>query len=138
MLLLSPMACRSTLYLLVQVWDPSVHSCPATPHTASTVRIYLTFELYYHLWVVAFYRYLLLSHAPYYLSRITQWCGVYEKGRFKPDGAWIYLSTVNAISQMVALHSLIYFYMGTRKLLGPIRPVGKFLSIKAIVFAIFW
>ncbi len=71
-------------------------------------------------------------------NRITQWCGVYEKGKIRFDKAWIYLAIFNAISQMIAIHSLIYFYKGTRKLLGPIKPVWKFLTIKAIVFAIFW
>lgn len=52
--------------------------------------------------------------------------------------AYIYLTIINVISQGIALHSLIYFYKGTRELLKPIHPVGKFLSIKAIVFAMFW
>lgn len=38
----------------------------------------------------------------------------------------------------MALHSLIYFYKGTHDLLKPIHPVGKFLTIKAIVFFAFW
>jgi hypothetical protein len=63
---------------------------------------------------------------------------VYVKGTFKANNAWVYLSIANVISQACALHSLIYFYRGTRQLLKPIHPVGKFLSIKAIIFAMFW
>lgn len=63
---------------------------------------------------------------------------MYGKGKFQADRAWVYLAVINAVSQMVAIHSLIYFFKGTRKLLKPIHPVGKFLTIKAIVFAIFW
>lgn len=69
---------------------------------------------------------------------ITQLCGKYHKGLLKPDNAWVYLSLMNGISQAGALYSLVYFYRGTRQLLKPIHPVGKFLSIKLIIFAVFW
>ena len=72
------------------------------------------------------------------LCRITQLCGVYGKGHLSPKGAFLYIGIMNGVSQMIALHSLIYFYKGTRSLLKPIHPVGKFLSIKAIVFFTFW
>ena len=70
--------------------------------------------------------------------RITQICGVYGKGRLSLKNAYLYIGIMNGISQMIALHSLIYFYKGTRPLLKPIHPVGKFLSVKAIVFFTFW
>ena len=70
--------------------------------------------------------------------RITQICGVYDKGHIRLNRAFLYIGLMNAVSQIIALHSLIYFYKGTRKLLKPLNPVGKFLSIKAIVFFTFW
>lgn len=73
-----------------------------------------------------------------FAALVTYWCGVYDKGKINFGRAWIYLGIINGVSQMIAIHALIYFYKGTRKLLGPIRPVWKFISIKAIVFAIFW
>lgn len=72
------------------------------------------------------------------LFRITQLSKVYFKGQLRANNAWIYLSLVNGISQAIALTCLITFYKGTRELLKPLHPIGKFLSIKAIIFAMFW
>ena len=69
---------------------------------------------------------------------MTQLCHVYSKGDIKAKNAWVYLSIGNAISQACAVYSLVYFYRGTRQLLKPLHPVGKFLSIKIIIFAMFW
>ncbi len=41
-------------------------------------------------------------------------------------------------ARQIAIHSLIYFYLGTKHLLKPLKPVWKFLSIKAIIFFAFW
>jgi hypothetical protein len=64
--------------------------------------------------------------------------GVYNEGHFSPDGSYVYLATLNFFSVCIALHSLLYFYKGTKHLLKPINPVGKFLTIKAIIFFSFW
>ncbi len=40
--------------------------------------------------------------------------------------------------QLHALYCLIYFYYSTKTVLAPIKPVGKFLAIKMIVFFTFW
>ena len=69
---------------------------------------------------------------------ITQLCGVYDKGHLSFKRAFVYIGIMNGVSQMIAMYSLIYFYKGTRTLLSPIHPVGKLLSIKAIVFFTFW
>jgi uncharacterized protein Usg len=69
---------------------------------------------------------------------ITHLAGVYKEGEFHPDNAWLYLAIVNALSQAVALQTLFFFYKCVRHLLKPIKPLGKFMSIKAIVFFAFW
>lgn len=70
--------------------------------------------------------------------RITQLTHCYTKGDIRINNAWMYLSIINGLSQAVALHSLVYFYRGTRQLLKPLHPIWKFLSIKVIIFAMFW
>jgi hypothetical protein len=40
--------------------------------------------------------------------------------------------------QCWALYCLVLFYIGLKKELQPLNPVGKFVAVKAIVFFSFW
>ena len=45
---------------------------------------------------------------------------------------------LTSISQGWALYCLVLFYKGLRHELAPMKPVAKFLSVKALVFFSFW
>ena len=74
------------------------------------------------------------------LSMLLEAVGGLHEGEL--DGAlghgWIYLVLLRNASQFWALYSLVLFYHGTAKLLAPISPFAKFLSIKLVIFATFW
>lgn len=48
------------------------------------------------------------------------------------------MAVVLNFSQMWALYCLVQFYNVTHERLAPIKPLAKFLSFKAIVFATWW
>lgn len=49
-----------------------------------------------------------------------------------------YITVVLNFSQMWALYCLVQFYNVTHQKLQPIKPLAKFISFKAIVFATWW
>ncbi|KAK7945003.1 hypothetical protein WMY93_000731 [Mugilogobius chulae] len=72
------------------------------------------------------------------IALICQLCGVYDEGNFSSKNAWTYLVIFNNISQLFAMYCLVLFYRALRDELSPIRPVGKFLCVKMVVFVSFW
>lgn len=56
----------------------------------------------------------------------------------KWDYRYPYITIVLNFSQMWALFCLVKFYNVTHERLQPIRPLAKFISFKAIVFATWW
>lgn len=60
------------------------------------------------------------------------------KGDFTYKGGYLYVCVLTNLSQCWALYCLIFFYYATKNELAPIRPVGKFLSVKALVFFTWW
>ncbi|XP_010775105.1 transmembrane protein 184C-like, partial [Notothenia coriiceps] len=72
------------------------------------------------------------------IALICQLCGVYDEGNFSSKNAWTYLVIFNNMSQLFAMYCLVLFYRALREELGPIKPVGKFLCVKMVVFVSFW
>ncbi|XP_035283280.1 transmembrane protein 184C isoform X2 [Anguilla anguilla] len=72
------------------------------------------------------------------IALICQLCDVYDEGNFSSRNAWTYLVIVNNVSQLFAMYCLVLFYRALREELSPIRPVGKFLCVKLVVFVSFW
>jgi len=63
---------------------------------------------------------------------------VYKEGDFTTKGGYLYICILTNLSQCWALYCLVIFYYATKNELSPIRPVGKFLSVKALVFFTWW
>ncbi|XP_042326075.1 transmembrane protein 184C [Sceloporus undulatus] len=72
------------------------------------------------------------------IALICELVGVYDEGNFSFKNAWTYLVIFNNISQLFAMYCLVLFYKVLRDELNPIRPVGKFLCVKMVVFVSFW
>lgn len=60
--------------------------------------------------------------------------GVYGEGIFKANYAFPYISAVNNFSQFLAMYCLVLFYRANSEELAHMKPIGKFLCIKAVVF----
>ncbi len=69
---------------------------------------------------------------------LLEWKGWYREGHFDWQSGYLYICILTNMSQCWALYSLIFFYYATKTELSPIRPVGKFLSVKALVFFTWW
>ncbi|KAK8991508.1 hypothetical protein V6N11_062519 [Hibiscus sabdariffa] len=72
------------------------------------------------------------------LALLLEVFGVYGDGEFKWYYGYPYITVVMNFSQMWALYCLVQFYDVTHERLRPIRPLAKFISFKAIVFATWW
>ncbi|MED6119514.1 hypothetical protein PIB30_117800 [Stylosanthes scabra] len=73
-----------------------------------------------------------------FLALVLELCGVYGDGEFKWYYGYPYIAVVLNFSQMWALFCLVQFYNVTHERLEPIKPLAKFISFKAIVFATWW
>uniref|UniRef100_A0A1I8N2D5 Organic solute transporter Ostalpha n=1 Tax=Musca domestica TaxID=7370 RepID=A0A1I8N2D5_MUSDO len=73
-----------------------------------------------------------------FISVICELCGVYGEGTFAGNVAFPYIVVINNISQFVAMYCLVLFYRANKEDLKPMKPIPKFLCIKAVVFFSFF
>lgn len=83
-------------------------------------------------------QYVLLKFVSAICIMILEHLGFYHEGDFNPRGGYLYICFFTNLSQCWALYCLVFFYYATHNELSPIRPVGKFLSVKALVFFTWW
>ena len=83
-------------------------------------------------------QYVLIKFMCSFIVVILERNKIYKEGNFTPKGGYLYICILTNLSQCWALYCLILFYFATKTELSPIRPVGKFLSVKALVFATWW
>ncbi|VVC91698.1 transmembrane protein 184C [Leptidea sinapis] len=72
------------------------------------------------------------------ISMICELNGVYGESDFSAGVAFPYMIAINNLSQFVAMYCLVLFYKANRAELKPMKPIGKFLCIKAVVFFSFF
>lgn len=63
---------------------------------------------------------------------------LYAEGDFDPKSGYLWITVVTCLSQSWALYVLVLFYRATHKEMAHIHPMGKFLTIKTIVFFSWW
>ncbi|KAL6585708.1 hypothetical protein OROMI_002352 [Orobanche minor] len=83
-------------------------------------------------------QYMILKTLCAFLAFVLELCGVYGDGEFKWYYGYPYITIVLNFSQMWALYCLVQFYNVTHRKLEAIKPLAKFISFKAIVFATWW
>jgi Organic solute transporter Ostalpha len=65
---------------------------------------------------------------------ICELSGVYGESQFKFSVAYPYIAFINNISQFCAMYCLVLFYRANYDELRAMKPLAKFLCIKAVVF----
>ncbi|XP_038699449.1 protein LAZ1 homolog 2 isoform X3 [Tripterygium wilfordii] len=83
-------------------------------------------------------QYMILKTFCAFLAFLLELFGVYGDGEFKWYYGYPYIAVILNFSQMWALYCLVQFYNVTHERLQSIRPLAKFISFKAIVFATWW
>ncbi|KAF9662346.1 hypothetical protein SADUNF_Sadunf18G0043300 [Salix dunnii] len=83
-------------------------------------------------------QYMILKTLCAFLAFLLELFGVFGDGEFKWYYGYPYIAVVLNFSQTWALYCLVQFYNVTHEQLKPIKPLAKFISFKAIVFATWW
>jgi hypothetical protein len=64
--------------------------------------------------------------------------GIWGEGTFDATRGFFWAAMLTNISQGWALYCLVLFYKGLHSELAPMKPLAKFMSVKALVFFSFW
>lgn len=74
------------------------------------------------------------------LAFISQLLNIYGEGNWNPLSGKTFpiLLLINNASQLLAMYCLVIFYTGYSQELRPMKPLGKFFSIKLVVFFSFF
>ncbi|CAL1530878.1 unnamed protein product [Lymnaea stagnalis] len=83
-------------------------------------------------------QYTLVRPAMTIIAFFCEMGGKYDEGDFNFVTAWSYIVIISNMSQIFAMYCLVLFYRAFREELKPLRPVPKFLCVKAVVFLSFW
>ncbi|ODM96812.1 Transmembrane protein [Orchesella cincta] len=111
----------------------------------SSAILYLLTAKYYHILTgLIFYRFTtFFLFAVFVIGKwdknsICELFGVYGEDEYRSNMAFPYIIAINNVSQFVAMYCLVLFYRANKDELQPMRPIGKFLCIKSVVFFSFF
>lgn len=116
---------KLTSFLVVYVLILCIHSI---------LNINFDFSEFVHNCKHGILQYTLVRPLTTVISMICELCGVYGESDFSSNVAFPYIIAINNLSQFVAMYCLVLFYRANREELKPMKPIGKFLCIKAVVF----
>ena len=89
-------------------------------------------------WQALLLQYVVLNPLLTIISVVLVLTEKYKEGDFTPGSAWLWLSGLRFVSVTLAFTSLVYFYIGTKSFMASDKPLGKFASVKIVVFLSFW
>lgn len=99
-------------------------------------------------WVMGYelYRYCKIGVLQYVIVRIAcaivtfalSYFDLYGEGEFHFINGYIYVAFSQNLSQIIAMYCLVLFYLVICEDVESIKPMKKFLCIKAVVFFTFW
>jgi len=73
-----------------------------------------------------------------FLTFLFSMTGVYHEGSLNPKYGYFWTALLTNLSQIWAMYCLIMLYMAAKEELKPIKPLPKFMCVKAVVFFTFW
>lgn len=72
------------------------------------------------------------------IALISERFDKYGEGQIDPTKTYVWTALITNCSQMWALYCLAQMYVVMHNELKPIRPLSKFICVKAVVFLTFW
>ena len=90
------------------------------------------------LWRLLLVQYMFLKPTAALVAIMLHFGGAYDETSWSFRDAHVYFVIILNISVTCAFTSLVYFFFEFKDLLMPIKPIGKFAAVKAVVFLSFW
>jgi hypothetical protein len=83
-------------------------------------------------------QYCLVRPATALTAFILSLLDLYGESNFDWSKGYPYLAFITNMSQIWSMYSLVIFYVCLKEDLAPLKPIPKFLCVKAVVFFTFW